>query len=96
MDVVSYCVDALRLIKGLEDSQIQDIRFELELVGRQGFKTASSIKRFRFAGIPERSFSGLEAIAWMYCFWQRIDSSVDLGADFWKEYLLAIDHNTGL
>lgn len=89
IDVVSYCVEALRFIACLSDSQIQEIGFELALVGRQGFDTTSSVRRYRFAGIPERSFSGLEAIAWMYCFWQRIDPSVDLGADFGKEYSLA-------
>jgi hypothetical protein len=86
MDVVSYCVEALRFISGLIDSQIQDIGFELALVGRQGFDTTSSMKRYRFAGIPDRSFSGLETIAWMYSFWQRIDPTVDLGADFGREY----------
>lgn len=90
MDVVSYCVEALRFIKGLTDSQIQDIGFELALVGRQGFDTTSSVKRYRFAGIPERNFSGMEAIAWMYCLWQRIDASVDVGADLSREYVMSI------
>lgn len=89
MDVVSYCVEALRFIAGLTDAQIQEIGFEVALVGRQGFDTTSSVKRYRFAGIPDRSFSGLEAIAWMYCLWQRIDPDVDLGADFEKEYSTA-------
>ncbi len=76
-------------ITGLNDAQIQEVRFELALAGRQGFDTSSSVKRYRFAGVPERCFIGLEAIAWMYCFWQRIDPSVDVGADFGKEYGVA-------
>lgn len=91
MDVVLYGVEALRFISGLTDSQFQDIRFELAMVGRQGIEATSSMKRFRFAEIPERNFSGLEAIAWMYCFWQRIDPSVDVGADLAREYELAIE-----
>jgi tetratricopeptide (TPR) repeat protein len=89
MDVVSYCVDALKFIQGLSDDQIQEVGFELAMVGRQGFDTTTRVKRYRFAGIPERSFSGLEAIAWMYCFWKRIDPSVDVGADLGREYALA-------
>lgn len=62
MDVVSHCVEALRFIAGLSDSQIQDIGFELALVGRQGFDTTSTVKRYRFAGVPILSFSSLEAL----------------------------------
>jgi tetratricopeptide (TPR) repeat protein len=90
MDVVGHCVEALRFMQGLGDEQIQEIGFEIALVGRQGFDSEDSSKRYRFAKIPERSFRGLEAIAWMYCFWQRIDPSVDVGADFGKEYAVAV------
>lgn len=55
MDVVLYGVDALRFIAGLTDAQIQDIGFEVALVGRQGFDTTSSINRYRFGYLSEAS-----------------------------------------
>ena len=46
-------------------------------------------KRYHFATIPNRTFTGLEAIAWMYCLWKAIDPTLDVGADFSREYGLA-------
>jgi hypothetical protein len=89
MDVVSYCVYAMRFLHGLTESRIQDIGFEIALVGRQGFDTTSAEKRYRFAGVPQKVFSGLEAVVWMYCLWQIIDPNVDLGVDFGREYGMA-------
>jgi hypothetical protein len=87
--VVMYCLSGLRFIKDKTPEQIKEIGFEIAMMGRQGFNTDSPKKNYHFASVPGKVFSGLEALAWMFTTWQKIDSAVDIGANFSQEYALA-------
>lgn len=87
--VVMYCLSALQYIKDKSPQEIKQIGFEIAMMGRQGFNTNNSEKIYHFANVPRKDFSGLEALAWMPTTWQQIDNTVDIGADFKKEYELA-------
>jgi hypothetical protein len=89
MDVVFYMISALKIFKDKPHKKVQDISFEIALLGRQGFEINDPNKMFRLKTLPGE-FTALQLVSIMYIGFQQIDPSLDLGMDFTDEYNLAL------
>jgi len=90
MDVVFYMISALKMLKDKPQEKVQDISFEIALLGRQGFEINDPTKKFSLSTLPGE-FSALQLVSIMYVGFQQIDPSLDLGMDFTDEYNLALN-----
>lgn len=52
MDVVFYMISALKMFRDMPQKQVQDISFEIALLGRQGFEINDPNKKFRLKTLP--------------------------------------------
>ena len=89
MDVVFYMISALKMFKDKPQKKVQDISFEIALIGREGFEINDPTKKFRLKTLPGE-FTALQLVSIMYIGFQQIDPSLDLGMDFTDEYNLAL------
>jgi len=89
MDVVFYMISALKMFRDMPQKKVQDISFEIALLGRQGFEINDPNKKFRLKTLPGE-FTALQLVSIMYIGFQQIDPSLDLGMDFTNEYNLAL------
>ena len=89
MDVVFYMISALKMFKDKPQKKVQDISFEIALLGRHGFEINDPNKKFRLKTLPGE-FTALQLVSIMYIGFQQIDPSLDLGMDFTDEYNLAL------
>ena len=90
MDVVFYMISALKMLKDKPQEKVQDISFEIALLGRQGFEINDPTKKFSLSTLPGE-FTALQLVSIMYVGFQQIDPSLDLGMDFTDEYNLALN-----
>ena len=66
------------------------IDFEITILLAAGIDPNNSKKKLHLASIPNKEFSGLQLLAFMYVAWKQIDSNLDIGMDFQKEYQAAL------
>ncbi|MBZ0181766.1 MAG: hypothetical protein K8F60_04865 [Melioribacteraceae bacterium] len=90
MAVTMYCLDALRYIKNKSKEEIKEIGFEIAMLGTTGIDPNNSEKKLHLASIPNKEFTGLQLLAYMFVAWKEIDASKDLGLNFEKEYQTAL------
>jgi len=67
-------------------SDIQNVGFEIAMLGRQGIDPSNSEKKYHLKSIPGKEFTGLQLLAYMYAAFQVIDPFLDTGMNFKKEY----------
>jgi tetratricopeptide (TPR) repeat protein len=84
--VTMYCLSALQHFEGMELSEIQKVGFEIGLLGQQGIDPANHDKKYTLKSIPEKEFTGLQLLAYMYAAFRVIDPVLDTGLDFKNEY----------
>ncbi len=89
MAVAMYCLDALQFFQDKSSTEIRDVGFEIALLGTSGIDPSDSNKKLHIASIPNKTFTGLHLLAFMYVAWQSIDPSQDLHLDFENEYKMA-------
>ena len=89
MDVVFYMISALKMLKDKPQEKVQDISFEIALLGREGLEINDPTKKFSLSTLPGE-FTALQLVSIMYVGFQQIDPSLDLGMDFTDEYNLAL------
>lgn len=89
LDVVAYITDALRTFEKVGPQDMQRIALEIALKGQSGLQINDPAKQYTLKTLPGE-FSGLQLLAIMYAAFQKVDPSADVGADFSKEYALAI------
>jgi hypothetical protein len=66
MDAVFYLLDALRLFRGKSREEIQEITFEIGMLGRHGLDINDPKETHVLRALPGRSFSALELVCIMY------------------------------
>ena len=86
MAVVMYCLSALQYFEDKHLSDIQNVGFEIAMLGRQGIDPSNSEKKYHLKSIPGKEFTGLQLLAYMYAAFQVIDPFLDTGMNFKKEY----------
>jgi len=89
MAVTMYCLDALQHFKDKTPKQIKDIAYEIALLGRHGLDPHDADKKLHLASIPNKEFTSLQLLAFMFVAWQTFEPGADLNLDFQQEYILA-------
>lgn len=89
LDVVAYLTDALKTFAKVGPAKMRTIGVEVAMLGRSGLDINNPAKQYKLKNLPG-DFSGLHLLAIMYAAFQQIDPSADLGADFSKEYAMAL------
>ncbi len=90
MTITLYCIDALDTFRGKTEEFIKEVGFEIATLGRYGLDTTNHQQKFNLHTIPNKKFSALQLLTFMYVAFQKINHTMDLGFDFKEEYLLAM------
>lgn len=89
MAVMFYCLDWLKLFDGKTHQQVQDVTFEIAMLGRSGLDPKDSSQKYSLASVPGKKYSALHLLAGMYTGFQELDPSLDTGLDFASELEMA-------
>jgi tetratricopeptide (TPR) repeat protein len=89
MAVMFYCLDALKYLDGKTRNQVQEVAFEIGMLGRSGINPDDRTRKFNLASVPGKSFTSLQMLAWMYTSFKELDPSLDTGLEFAKEWEMA-------
>lgn len=87
-DVVRYIADALAQFDALGQRRCEQIALEIARLSEQGLDIVSPEQKYTLQALPGR-YSGLHLLAILYTAFRRIDPTLDIGADFLREYELA-------
>jgi tetratricopeptide (TPR) repeat protein len=89
MDAVFYLLDALRLFRGKSLQEIQEITFEIGILGKYGLDINDPQETHVLRALPGRVFSALQLICIMYAGFKRIEPGMDIGVDLGEEWGMA-------
>jgi len=87
-DVMMYIAGALDTFEKLGPEKRKAIGVEIAMLGRSGLDINDSTQKYTLRSLPGK-FSGLHLLSMMYTAFRQIDPSIDVGADFSKEYEMA-------
>jgi tetratricopeptide (TPR) repeat protein len=88
-DVVMYCLAALERFEDMSKSEVQEVAFEIAMLGQSGLDIHNPEKTYQIESLPG-DFTGLQLLSYMYVGFQIVNPSVDLGADLSDEYEAAL------
>ena len=88
-DVVMYCLAALEKFEDMSESEVQEIAFEIAMLGQSGLDIHNPEKKYQIESLSGE-FTGLQLLSYMYVGFQIVNPSVDLGADLSAEYQAAL------
>jgi tetratricopeptide (TPR) repeat protein len=88
-DAVMYCLGALEKFDKMPKSNVQDIGFEIALLGMSGLDVNDPTQKYRLKSLSGQ-FSGLHLVCLMYAAFRAIDPNRDVGFDLSKEYKAAL------
>lgn len=74
MDVVFYMISALKMFENKPQKKVQDINFEIALLGREGLVINDPTKKFSLNTLPGE-FTALQLVSIMYVGFQQMDPS---------------------
>jgi len=86
MDAVFYLLDALRLFRGRSLQEIQEITFEIGILGKYGLDINDPQETHVLRALPGRVFSALELLCIMYAGFKRIEPGMDIGVHLGEEW----------
>ena len=89
MDAVFYLLDAMRLFRGKSLQEIQEITFEIGILGKYGLDINDPQESHVLRALPGRTFSALQLICIMYAGFKRIEPGMDIGVDLGEEWGMA-------
>jgi hypothetical protein len=89
MAVMFYCLAALQYFEGKSIEKIQEVGFEIGMMGRAGINPRGN-ESYALSSVSGKSFTGLQMLAWMYVAFQKFDPSLDTGLDFKEDYQRAL------
>ena len=89
MDAVFYLLDAMRLFRGKSLQEIQEITFEIGMLGKYGLDINDPQETHVLRALPGRVFSTLQLICIMYAGFKRIEPGMDIGVDLGEEWGMA-------
>jgi hypothetical protein len=89
MDAVFYLLDAMRLFRGKTLQEIQEITFEIGMLGQYGLDINDPQESHVLRALPGRVFSALELLCIMYAGFKRIEPGMDIGVDLGEEWEMA-------
>jgi hypothetical protein len=89
MDAVFYLLDAMRLFRGKSLQEIQEITFEIGMLGKYGLDINDHQESHVLQALPGRTFSALQLICIMYAGFKRIEPGMDIGVELGEEWGMA-------
>jgi Tfp pilus assembly protein PilF len=89
MDVVMYCLGAMKKFDEVGLAKTQTIASEIALLGRNGLDINDPAQKYHLQSLPG-NFSGLQMVAYMYVGFKRIAPELDAGIDFSNEFKEAL------
>ena len=89
MDAVFYLLDAMRLFRGKSLQEIQEITFEIGILGKYGLDINDPQESHVLRALPGRTFSALQLICIMYAGFKKIEPGMDIGVDLGEEWGMA-------
>jgi Flp pilus assembly protein TadD len=89
MDAVYYCLGALEHYRSMNRPQIQEIAFEIALLGQKGLDVHDPKKTYEIKSMPGKH-SGLKLVCYMHVGFKEIAPEANLGFDLSKEYDAAL------
>lgn len=87
-EVVRWIADALAAFTALGPRRREQIALEIARLGRQGLDIADPAPKYALQTLPG-TYCGLHLLAILYAAFRQIDPTIDIGADFLREYELA-------
>lgn len=90
MDAVMYCTSAIQYYKNKSLKQIQEVAFEIAMLGRHGLDVNNPDKKYSLKSLSGEH-TGLYLVCFMYVGFQRIDATRDIGFELSKEYKAALE-----
>ena len=88
-DAVMYCLGALQKFSKMSIGEVQQITFEIAMLGQGGLDINDPERKYRLQSLSGQ-FSGLHLLCYMYVGFKMIDPTVDIGADLSEEYQEAL------
>ena len=89
MGAVFYLMDAMRLFRGRPLKEVQEIAFEIGMLGQQGPDINDPKETHVLRALPERAFSALELLCIMYAGFKLFEPGMDIGVDLGEEWGMA-------
>jgi hypothetical protein len=88
MDVVQYIAGALAEFEKLGPRRLEEIALEIAKLGDPGLDISDPSPKYTLKTLPGH-YSGLHLLAILYAAFRQIDPTIDIGADFLREYEMA-------
>lgn len=87
-EVVEFIAGALVEFDRCGPRRCEQVALEIAKLSQQGLDIADPAQKYVLGTLPGR-YSGLHLLAILYAAFRRIDPTMDIGADFLREYELA-------
>ncbi len=88
LDVVQYIAGALARFEKLGPRRLEEVALEIAKLGDPGLDIGDPTPKYTLKTLPG-SYSGLHLLAILYAAFRQIDPTIDIGADFLREYEMA-------
>jgi len=88
-DVVRYIAGALARFDELGPRRREETALEIALLSERGLDIADPAPKYALKTLPG-AYSGMHLLAIMYAAFRQIDPAIDVGADFLREYEIAL------
>jgi hypothetical protein len=88
-DAVMYCLSALQKFAEMTPAEVQNIGFEIALLGRSGLEVNNPDRKYSLRSLPGE-YAGLQLMSYMYVAFKQIAREQDIGFDLSKEYEQAL------
>ena len=86
MAVTMHLADAINFFRERSKKETQAVAFEIAMLGTQGIDPSKTEKRYTLNSVPNRKFSPLQLLAYMYAGFKELDEIVDTQLDFDSQY----------
>jgi len=94
MDAVMYCLAALQKFESMSMAEVQQIGFEIAMLGTKGLDTNDSTPKYQLRSMPGQ-FTGLQLVSYMYVAFKKIAPDQSIGFDLSAEYQSALAMHEG-
>jgi len=95
MDAVFYLLDALRPFRRKSLQEIQEIIFEIGMLGKYGLDINDPQETHILRALPGRVISALQLICIMYAGFKSIEPGMDIGVDL-SQFISTSERKNGI
>jgi tetratricopeptide (TPR) repeat protein len=88
-DAVMYCLSALQKFAKMTPAEVQNIGFEIALLGRSGLEVNNPDRKYSLRNLSGE-YTGLQLMSYMYVAFRQIAPEQNIGFDLAKEFEQAL------